>query len=116
MLMAELDDPAGEAQSRPNPTSPNPNEKLVKIFDSETETEALVVKGLLDSASIENSLGPVSLSQYAFPDVGGTVILVKEEDAAAARQLIEDYRRSEPAADDETAEIDINTGEPRVKG
>ena len=114
MLMAELDDPAGEAQSRP--TSPNPNEKLVKIFDSETETEALVVKGLLDSASIENSLGPVSLSQYAFPDVGGTVILVKEEDAAAARQLIEDYRRSEPAADDETAEIDINTGEPRVKG
>ena len=46
--MAELDDPAGEAQSRPNPTGPNPNEKLVKIFDSETETEALVVKGLLD--------------------------------------------------------------------
>jgi len=105
--MAELDDPA--AKSRPNP-----NEKLVKIFDSETETEALVVKGLLDSANIENSLGPVS--QYAFPDVGGTVILVKEEDAAAARQLIEDYRRPEPAADDETAEIDINTGEPRVKG
>jgi hypothetical protein len=111
MLMAELDDPAAEAQSRPNP-----NEKLVKIFDSETETEALVVKGLLDSANIENSLGPVSLSQYAFPDVGGTVILVKGEDADAARQLIEDYRRPTPAADDETAEIDINTGEPRVKG
>src|SRR5580693_10427185 len=115
MLMAELDDPAGEAQSRPNPTGPNPNEKLVKIFDSETETEALVVKGLLDSANIENSLGPVSLTQYAFPDVGGTVILVKEEDADAARQLIEDSRRPVPA-DDETAEIDISTGEPRVKG
>jgi len=114
--MAELDKPAGDPQSRPNQTSPNPNEKLVKIFDSETETEALVVKGLLDSANIENSLGPVSLSQYAFPDVGGTAILVKEEDAAAARQLIEDYRRPDPAADDETAEIDINTGEPRVKG
>ena len=95
---------------------PDPNEKLVKVFGSEQESEAMVVKGLLDSASIENSLGPVSLSQYAFPDVGGTVILVKEEDAAAARQLIEDYRRSEPGADDETAEIDINTGEPRVKG
>jgi len=116
MLMAELDDPAGKAQLRPNPTGPNPNEKLVKIFDSETETEALVVKGLLDSANIENSLGPVSLTQYAFPDVGGTAILVKEEDAEAARQLIEDYRRPDPAADDETADIDINTGERRVKG
>src|ERR1700684_2087936 len=115
MLMAELDKPAGDSQSRPNQTSPNPNEKLVKIFDSETETEALVVKGLLDSANIENSLGPVSLTQYAFPDVGGTAILVKEEDAEAARQLIEDYRRPDSAADDETADIDINTGEPRVK-
>src|ERR1700721_1616290 len=111
MLMAELDDPAGKVQLRPNPTGPNPNEKLVKIFDSETETEALVVKGLLDSANIENSLGPVSLTQYAFPDVGGTAILVKEEDAEAARQLIEDYRRPDSAADDEHADIKINPGD-----
>jgi len=109
--MAKLDETAADAQPKPNP-----NEKLVKIFDSETETEALVVKGLLDSANIENSLGPVSLTQYAFPDVGGTVILVKEEDAEAARQLIEDSRRPVPAGDDETAEIDISTGEPRAKG
>lgn len=109
--MAELDDTASDSQPRPNP-----NEKLVKVFDSERETEALVVKGLLDSANIENSLTPVSLTQYAFPDVGGTVILVKEEDAEAARQLIEDYRRPDAAADDETAEIDISTGEPRAKG
>ena len=109
--MAELDDAGSDGQTRPNP-----NEKLVKVFDSERETEALVVKGLLDSANIENSLTPVSLTQYAFPDVGGTVILVKEADAEAARQLIEDYRRPDSAADDETAEIDINTGEPRVKG
>jgi hypothetical protein len=110
--MAELGDPAAEGQPRPNP-----NEKLVKIFDSETETEALVVKGLLDSADIENTLTPISLTQYAFPDQGGTVILVKEEDAEAARQLIEDYRRPESGADDdETAEIDISTGEPRAKG
>jgi len=109
--MAELGDPAAEEQPRPNP-----NEKLVKVFDSEKETEALVVKGLLDSADIENTLTPISLTQYAFPDVGGTVILVKEEDAEAARQLIEDYRRPVSAADDETAEIDISTGEPRAKG
>lgn len=106
--MAKID-PAGEAPR------PNPNEKLVKVFDSETETEALVVKGLLDSEDIENTLTPISLTQYAFPDVGGTVILVKEEDAETARQLIEDYRRPVPSADDETAEIDISTEEPRVK-
>jgi hypothetical protein len=35
---------------------PNPNEKLVKVFDSEQESEAMVVKGLLDSAGIENDL------------------------------------------------------------
>ena len=109
--MVEIGDPAGDAQPRPDP-----NEKLVKIFDSERETEALVVKGLLDSANIENSLTPISLTQYAFPDVGGTAILVKEEDAEAAKRLIEEYRRPLSAADDETAEIDISTGEPRVKG
>jgi hypothetical protein len=41
---------------------------------------------------------------------------VKEEDAEAAKRLIEEYRRPVSAADDETAEIDISTGEPRVKG
>src|SRR5690242_7703413 len=38
------------AEKRPQP---DPNEKLVKVFDSEQETEVLVVKGLLDSAGIE---------------------------------------------------------------
>ena len=38
---------------------PDPNEKLVKIFDSEEESEAMVVKGLLDSAGIESDLALV---------------------------------------------------------
>ena len=105
--MAEIDEPAGEEQS------PNPNEKLVKVFESERETEALVVKGLLDSADIENTLTPISLTQYAFPDVGGSVILVNEEDAEAAEKLIAESRRE--ALEDETAEIDISTGKPRVR-
>ena len=29
---------------------PTPDKKLVKIFDTEQETEAMVVKGLLESA------------------------------------------------------------------
>ncbi len=96
-----------EAQPSSDPErSPNPNEKLVKVFDSEDESEALVVKGLLDSAGVDNDLQSASLLQDAFPGLGGMIILVREEDADSARQLIADYRRS-PGDDDETAEIEI---------
>ena len=96
-----------EAQPSPDPERrPNPNEKLVKVFDSEDESEALVVKGLLDSAGVDNDLQSASLLQDAFPGLGGVIILVREEDADSARQLIADYRRP-PGDDDETAEIEI---------
>ena len=90
---------------------PVPNEKLVKVFDSEDESEAMVVKGLLDSGGIDNDLQSASLLQDAFPGLGGVIILVREEDAEAARQLIADYRR--PSDEDETAEIDIIEEPPR---
>jgi hypothetical protein len=92
--------------------APDPNENLVKVFDSEQESEALVVKGLLDSAGIDNDLKSASFLQDAFPGLGGMIILVREEDAAAAQRLISDNRRSSsaveyPADDDETGELDI---------
>jgi hypothetical protein len=85
---------------------PDPNEKLVKVFDSENESEAMVVKGLLDSAGIDNDLTSATMIQDMFPGLGGMVILVREEDRAAARRLIAEYRRP-PGDDDETAEIEI---------
>jgi len=92
----------------PEPTNtspqPEPNEKLVKIFDAEQENEAIVVKGLLESAGIESDLKSIDAVQGAFPGVGGTVILVREEDAPEAEKIIEAYRNS-PPLDDETAEI-----------
>lgn len=92
---------------------PDPNEKLVKVFDSEQESEALVVKGLLDSAGIDNDLTSASLVQDAFPGLGGMLIRVREEDAATAQKLIDEYRQ--PAFDDdETAEIEI-IEDPREK-
>jgi hypothetical protein len=97
-----------ETQASPDPRpdpDPKPNEKLVKVFDSEDESEALVVKGLLESAQIDSDLQSASLLQDAFPGLGGMLILVREEDAERARQLMTDYRRSPD--DDETAEIDI---------
>jgi hypothetical protein len=83
---------------------PNPNEKLAKVFDTEDESEALVVKGLLDSAGIDNDLTAGSLVQDTFPGLGGMIILVREEDAETARRLIAEQRRSS-AEDDVTAEI-----------
>jgi hypothetical protein len=93
----------------PEPTStapqPEPNEKLIKIFDTERETEALVVQGLLESAGIDSDLKSIDAVQDAFPGVGGAVILVREEDAQEAGKIIESYRQSPPLDDDETAEI-----------
>ena len=87
--------------------TPNPNEKLVKVFDSEQETEVMVVKGLLESAGIESDMTSVDAVQDLFPGVGGTVLLVREEDAAEAQRIIVANRNA--PIDDETAEI---SGEP----
>lgn len=104
-------------RSVPPAGRPDPNEKLVKVFDSEQGSEALVVKGLLDSAGIDSDLTSVDAIQDMFPGVGGTVILVREEDADEARRVINEYRSS-PVTDEETAEVNIaddpNEGTPTV--
>ena len=89
---------------------PNLDEKLVKVFDSEQETEVMVVKGLLDSAGIESDMTSVDAVQDLFPGVGGTVLLVREGDAAEAQRTIDAYRNA--PVDDETAEI---SGEPETQ-
>lgn len=90
---------------------PDPNEKLIKVFDSEQESEALVVKGLLDSAGIDCDLTSASMVQEAFPGLGGMIILVRQEDADAARKVIAEYQQA-PGADDD--ENDEETAEYKV--
>lgn len=82
---------------------PNPDEKLVRVFDTEQESEAMVVRGLLESAGIDCDVTSLDAPQDILPGVGGTIILVREEDAGQARRVIEEYRRSPD--DLETAEI-----------
>ena len=93
----------------PEPTrsspQPEPNEKLIKIFDTEHENEAIVVQGLLESAGIESDLKSIDAVQDAFPGVGGNVILVREQDALDAEKIIESYRQL-PPLDEGTAEND----------
>jgi len=103
---------------------PDPNEKLVKVFDADRESEALVVKGLLESSGIDTDMTSLSAPQDTFPGVGGTIILVREEDAEAARRIIAEFQQPPGAGDDETAEYDAvddeaaadSTGEPPQKG
>ena len=92
------------ADSNTRSAQPNPDEKLVKIFDTEQETEAIVVKGLLDSAGIESDLKSIDAPQDTFPGVGGMILLVREEDEAEATKIIDTYRKL-PPLDDETADI-----------
>lgn len=91
---------------------PNPNEKLVRVFDTEQESEAMVVGGLLNSAGIDADVTSLDAPQDVLPGVGGTIILVREEDAEKARAVIEEYRRAPD--DDDTAEIELM--EPPAEG
>ena len=85
---------------------PNPNEKLVRVFDTEQESEAMVVHGLLETAGIDSDVTSLDAQQDILPGVGGTVILVREEDATTARNVIEEFRRTpaEVAAESELNE------------
>jgi hypothetical protein len=95
--------PASSPSESPRP---NPNEKLVKVFDTDQETEAMVVRGLLETAGIESDMTSIEAQQDILPGVGGTVILVREEQAEEARRVIEEFRQN-PEDEDETQEIDI---------
>jgi hypothetical protein len=92
---------------------PSPNKELVRVFDTEQESEALIVNGLLQSAGIQSDLTSLDAQQDILPGVGGTVILVREEDAQRARDLIQESRRA--AAEEDTAEVDVS-GDPTPLG
>jgi hypothetical protein len=90
---------------------PEPNEKLVKVFDSEQESEAMVVKGLLESAGIDSDLTSLAVVQESFPGMGGSIILVREEDADQARRVIAEFRASPDGGDDEVPDEEISDQE-----
>ena len=63
--------------NQPPAPRPNPNEKLVRVFDTEQESEALVVHGLLQSTGIDSDITSLDAQQDILPGVGGTIILVR---------------------------------------
>lgn len=78
---------------------PEPNEQLVKVFDSDQESEAMVVQGLLESQGIESLITYLDAPQDILPGVGGIIVQVREEQAQEARDLIESYRADAAAGE-----------------
>ncbi len=83
-------------------TQPKPGNGLERVFDTEQESEAMVVKGLLDSAGIEAMVTSIDAQQDILPGVGGVVVQVASDRADEAREIIESYRNA-PATDEELA-------------
>ena len=85
-------------------TMPQPENELVKVFDTEQESEAMVVRGLLESAGVDAIMRSLEAPQDVLPGVGGTIIEVREDQAEEARRIIEDYRNNPPSEQELTAE------------
>jgi hypothetical protein len=55
---------------------------------------------------VEAYMTSLDAPQDTFPGVGGTILLVREEQAQEARRIIEESRNAPPS--DETAEFDVS--------
>ena len=76
------------------PTQPTPNSNLVKVFDTEQETEAMVVKGLLESSGIDALISSLDAQQEVLPGVGGVIVQVAADRGDEAKEIIESYRNT----------------------
>jgi len=77
------------------------SDELLTVFDTEQESEAMVVQSLLESAGIESVIKSLDAPQDVLPGVGGVVVQVAPEQADEARKLIADSREGGPEAADE---------------
>ena len=73
-------------------TQPRSDEELVEVFGSRDESEAQVVRGLLESAGIDTLMMTDEAPQDILPGVGAVVLKVPASQAAEARQIIEEAR------------------------
>jgi hypothetical protein len=72
--------------------------RVVDVFETNEESEALVLKGLLESAGIDTLM--VGENADVFP-VGAFFLRVTNEDADEAKRVIETSRANPPAEDEE---------------
>jgi hypothetical protein len=77
-----------------------PNEELMEVFDTMNESEAMVVKGLLESSGIPALISALDAPQDVLPGVGGVIIRVPSDRAEEALQMIEGYRSTRQSSSD----------------
>ena len=77
------------------------HEELVKVFDTDEESEAMVVRGLLESAGIEAMTQNREAPQDILPGVGGVVVMVRPDQAELALEMIDTYSKSPTTDEDE---------------
>jgi hypothetical protein len=82
---------------------PEGSGELVTVFDTEQETEAQVVRALLESSGIEVQYTSRELQQDVFPGTAGSLLRVRPDQADEARQVIATYRAN-PVRDSEVSE------------
>ena len=87
--------------------APEPNEQLVKVFDTEEESEAMVVRGLLEANGIPSVIENLDAPQDVLPGVGGVIILVRAEQAEEAKTLIGESRTDKDADDEAVSEEQV---------
>ena len=75
----------------PNP-NPNDQGELVQVATAENDSEATIIRALLESAGIQSLVSAEIGPQDVLP-VGPVIIKVAPEDAGKARQLIKESQK-----------------------
>jgi hypothetical protein len=81
----------------------------VEVFESQQESEALVIQGLLESNGIDSLLTGLDNPQEILP-VGGVALRVAADRAEEARAIIAAYRQptEDESADDSSEDSSSN--------
>jgi hypothetical protein len=83
-------------------------EALIDVFDTNDDSESMVVRGLLEASDIEVLLTSMESTAALFPFRNGPLghmrLQVFESDAAEARQIIAQYRQAGQQEMDASAE------------
>jgi hypothetical protein len=87
-----------------------PKPEPVRVFDTQQESEAMVVHGLLTSAGIESVVTNLGTDQALWPGVGGVAVLVNPDQADEARRIIEEYNDA-PAEIEELEDDEEEVGD-----
>ena len=88
-----------------SPLSPQPDEQLEVVFTTNDDSEALVVKGLLEASGFQVAMrtpeAPIGVFPISSSNLGQVRLSVRAEQAEEARRAIEESEEQGPQAAEE---------------